>query len=107
MAEAEEIAEKFGAGEVLPRDVAIAAVGEVRGIAWWDMFAVPVVLTLDAGVMVKCEVDAIPAAQWERHRADYRAPGGHGLKLESAPAAVGLFRYPEGGYGAAIGYRAA
>lgn len=111
----EEMAEMIEGGSPWVRDLAISVLGEVRKVAWWDMFGplddlvlggalVAKAAALKPGEFVKCEQSEIPETVWTRHRKKYADPARHGLKLADAPAAAGVFRYPDGTLGMVIGY---
>lgn len=108
-------------GVPVPKDLAITAVGRAENIAWWDYEILPgwienlpqfdayraAAARVPADGFMVCDGSTIPEAVWASHRVDYSRPGGHGLKLEDAPACVALVRSQSGLAGFTIGYRAA
>ena len=96
-------------GQPVPRHLVIDAVGSRASNGWWDMIGplpdkVRSLSSVNHDCVVACKVENIPADIWAKHRKDYAAPGGHGLKLQNAPSFVGMFKYENGQTGALIFY---
>lgn len=107
------VTDRVKAGQPVERGEATRILGHTESIAWFDTVDIPETgsealaahaQNLEPNQFIACEVSHIPKTSWERHRADYARPGGHGLKLQDKPAVLGVFKDGNGKLGVLVGY---